>query len=288
MKMQNVKSKMTNNKSKGSQGRPGTVSNILWHFPGGPRWNETEKRQEDRRKPSMDAYNNLCSILGKNKNQTKELRLGGYKEIVRSTSELIHLSDKKVNVLNPGKIEIESNPICCLAEIPIIHLSYMEPRYNKFAIGFYRKSVINKFNPVFYTFESSFICGAIRSLHKNSNSLLSFPPHFQNKYGTPSTNNDELNALDSQIGSINKQVKILLSFIKTIEEKELENIYCEREWRSINNFIFEFDDVAMIIFPKKVADHKASFFDKFIDEEIDRLNIPRGIPIVSWEDLIEH
>jgi hypothetical protein len=31
---------------------PGTVSKILWHFTGGPRWNEVEKRQEATPKPN--------------------------------------------------------------------------------------------------------------------------------------------------------------------------------------------------------------------------------------------
>ncbi len=75
---------------------------------------------------------------------------------------------------------------------------------------------------------------------------------------------------------------------KTIEEKELETIYCEREWRPINDFKFQFNDVAMIILPKKVNDDNSFYFDIFIKKEIDRLSIHREIPIVAWEDLIEH
>ena len=35
---------------------PGTVSKILWHFTGGPRWNDVEKRQEKEPKSIEEAY----------------------------------------------------------------------------------------------------------------------------------------------------------------------------------------------------------------------------------------
>ncbi len=56
---------------------PGTVSKILWHFTGGPRWNEAEKRQEAAPKPVDDAYAALVGILS-----SRTLNLGSYQEVV--------------------------------------------------------------------------------------------------------------------------------------------------------------------------------------------------------------
>ena len=42
---------------------PGTVSKILWHFTGGPKWDSIKNRHQKRPKPSSDAYNNLISIV---------------------------------------------------------------------------------------------------------------------------------------------------------------------------------------------------------------------------------
>ena len=36
-------------------GTPGTVSKILWHFTGGPRWNSELNRQEQEPKPAEEA-----------------------------------------------------------------------------------------------------------------------------------------------------------------------------------------------------------------------------------------
>jgi hypothetical protein len=43
---------------------PGTVSKILWHFTGGPTWNDKTKKQNTSPKPSKNAYRNVkCQLL---------------------------------------------------------------------------------------------------------------------------------------------------------------------------------------------------------------------------------
>ena len=54
-------------------GSPGTVSEILWHFAGGPVWNAETKAQDSSPKPASDAYNNLKSIL-----KSRVVRLGSF------------------------------------------------------------------------------------------------------------------------------------------------------------------------------------------------------------------
>jgi len=89
-------------------------------------------------------------------------------------------------VTDPSRIEIkslESAPVVCLADIPIIHLSYHAQRYGEIAIGFHRKHVMEKgFMPVFYRFSAQATAGierVIKPLHdlKTSESLRSQSPH---------------------------------------------------------------------------------------------------------------
>lgn len=53
--------------------------------------------------------------------------------------------------------------------------------------------------------------------------------------------------------------------------------YCEREWRSIQEFKFHKNDIAMVILPKRTGHYK-----NFLKE-----NLISDIPVVTWEDLIE-
>src|SRR4051794_25817211 len=100
---------------------PGTVSKILWHFTGGPKWNDTKKRQEATPKPVEEAYAALSGIL-----ESRELRLGQYKEVIRATLPKIQRTDPTTKVtIEEADVsrEVESMPICCVADIPIMHLS---------------------------------------------------------------------------------------------------------------------------------------------------------------------
>src|SRR5712671_1185210 len=146
---------------------PGTVSKILWHFTGGPVWNEETKRQGESPKPAAQAYNNLKLIL-----RSREIRVGQYKEIVKAI-----LPTRKVRNKKTGKFEIhenvpvsfQSSPVCCISDIPAPHLRYHSYRYGKFAIGFRRESVIERgFNPVLYTLEDTEV---VRSIYRGFSSL---------------------------------------------------------------------------------------------------------------------
>jgi hypothetical protein len=45
----------------------------------------------------------------------------------------------------------------------------------------------------------------------------------------------------------NERLETFLAFIKTFDQTEFSTIYCEREWRSIYEFAFVFDEIAMIV-----------------------------------------
>ena len=80
-------------------------------------------------------------------------------------------------------------------------------------------------------------------------------------------------------------IEQFLAFVKTFEADEFYSIYCEREWRSVSTFNFTFDDVAMIVLPQR-ADGR-DYFAPFVDGRAKALALPRGIPVVPWETLVE-
>ena len=56
----------------------------------------------------------------------------------------------------------------------------------------------------------------------------------------------------------------------------------EREWRSTNLYKLNYDDVSMVVVP-----NNGEYFERLC-EDAAGLSIPRSIPIVAWEDLVEH
>jgi len=280
------------------EAHPGTVSKILWHFTGGPRWDEERQRQDLRRKRPSDAYKALRLIL-----KTKKLQLGQYHEFVKAKYH-VRVTDKKTRVvaLEPREALIKSSPVCCLADIPIAHLSYHAHRYGKFAIGFHRRAVVkHKFSPVFYVLNEA---QPLQSLRRCFSGLEAISDDMQyvdiDRYardimceqGHPADDTShglsDIGAAFESIGQDAKkaqnELRDSLAFVKTFGQNEFSTVYCEREWRSTREFTFELDDVAMIVLPKQGAD--PSFFDKFVKQKT--VKVPRSIPIVPWEDLVEY
>jgi hypothetical protein len=279
----------------------GTVSKILWHFTGGPTWNAKKKRQNKSPKPAENAYDNLISILN-----TRELRLGQYKEVlnieVGTSWEYDHGSNRFVEKTTERK-QLFSVPVCCLSDIPIAHLAYHADRYGRFAVGFHRESAMRSgFNPVFYTLESTKI---VKAVYQSASQLetLTVTGISQATEDVKATLPEAvsvdtrlsltLDYIDAEAIAATEFVTAsrttldrLLAFTKTFSPSEFGTIYCEREWRSTETYSFTFDDVAMIVLPKK---HRGvEYFSPFIDQQLDKLKLPRSIPVIPWEDLIEH
>lgn len=283
---------------------PGTVSKILWHFTGGPRWNQKKKAQNSKPKPSVKAFDALRGIL-----TTKLLRLGSYRELVKvKIATRVRDQSGKKWLKGPEKtVERESAPVCCVADIPVAHLSYHAGRYGKIAIGFHRAAPVRaRFNPVFYTLHNSPV---MKTLHRSIEALegidrytldsaaddvisseledlecehkhpVELPPHLSSDIARAFS--DALEPIETA----NDRIKSFLAFIKTFDETEFSTIYCEREWRSTSNFSFALEDIAMIVLPKT---GEAQLFKRFIDEVIPEIELPRSVPVVPWEDLIEH
>ncbi len=283
--------------------RPGTVSTILWHFTGGPPWNLKKQRQGKKTKSDNDALKALKGIL-----TCKHLKLGQYQEVVSVTLSAYQRYDaqsKKFISERNKRITVKTSPVCCLADIPLMHLAYHANRYGKIAIGFHREAAIRSgFNPVFYTLENHSVIqnlylasAKIRSIYTDGiidqienisyeleSELEDLIPEKVDMIPLNFTSvTKDLDVLKTDIDTIEESVGKALSFIKTFKNNEFSSIYCEREWRSVKQFNFSFDDIAFIVLPKNNEIHK-----NFIENDIKELKIPSNIPILPWEDLLEH
>ncbi len=274
----------------------GTVSKILWHFTGGPKWNSELNRQCEDKKPAEEAYRALNGIL-----DTKTLRCSDYSESVKGivSKKLVEKSASSSRVSHSNApVELLTNKVCCVADIPIQHLKYHSMRYGEFAIGFHRDAVLKAgFNPVLYSLENSLLTKEIFKISEALSidlqgeleerfriQIFNFPDLYENK--------DQIfRLLSACAGGLvwdshelaGLYFKSLATFVKTFKKDEFQSIYCEREWRSSNDFQFNLDSVAMIILPSK---GDINYYEHFINTLPD--NFPRRIPIVPWEDLIEH
>lgn len=282
---------------------PGTVSKILWHFTGGPNWNNQTKKQGNKPKKSATAYDNLKSIL-----KTQNLCLGSYKEIVKVVlpeRRKYNIETKTVHIEKNVPVTIESSPVCCLSDIPAPNLHYHAQRYGKFAIGFHRNAITKAgFNPVFYTLEDTPI---IRSIYEGFSSIEYPSPEFvfeavssisdqvsdiEDVYDNIDISSEimvienEIDTIESSLTDAKQTLKNFIAFVKTFNRKEFGTIYCEREWRSTSEYSFGIDDIAMIVLPKTIGSTK--YFKNFVERVLPKLKLPRRIPIVPWDYLVEY
>jgi len=286
-------------------GTPGTISRILWHFTGGPRWSEGENRQETEPKPTEDAYKALIGIL-----TSRELRIGQYKEVFRApvpgpfTLRIVSAQiDDAVLEREYFPKTLESSPVCCLADIPIIHLHYHAHRYGKIAIGFHRDAAIQHgFSPVLYQRYNSGIAkrtyeciSNIQEVHRYrlTEGLEQSLAAVQNKVGSlPEEVSSALEELSASLSYSEFLLEMpkdalmhVLAYVKTFDNSEFATIFAEREWRSVKPFNFQFDDVSMIVLPRNPG--KGDHFKRFV-KEAETIGLPKTVSVLAWDDLVEY
>src|ERR1019366_4307274 len=209
---------------------PGTVSQMLWHFTGGPTWNRVAKCQNRSPKTAARAYKALVGIL-----ESRELRLGNFREVVKVRIPKLRKRNpdtKRYRTERNVLYTIESAPVCCLADIPIVHLSYHANRYGKFAIGFHRDAAIRHgFNPVFYTLQHSSVIRRIRRGFADIRALNLRNARFQlgdiesAVHRVPEVDIDyEISSLESELDNFEDEfedaaatVEQFLAFVKTFD-----------------------------------------------------------------------
>jgi hypothetical protein len=272
-------------------GTPGTVSKILWHFTGGPLWDSEKAWQGRERKPASMAYESLLGIL-----RSRTLQVSKYAELVRIYEARGPIEDHMAT-----ETTISTKPVCCLADIPVMHLNYHANRYGKFCIGFHRNAILKfEFSPVFYQPRNSFLLQRIRetALNLQSNNVGSLSEILgkilarDDVVMTPDADKKACISIVQTLNEMAKEasgaIRDLMSFVKTFYSSEFASVYCEREWRSLKDFNFSYADVAMIILPRK--EEGIEYFQRFVDADVlaEDIALPRSISVVAWEDLIEH
>jgi hypothetical protein len=275
---------------------PGTVSKILWHFPGGPKWDDATKKQEETPKAPEGAYVALLGIIS-----SHELRIGKYKELVHVENPWFQMMGPGSMIIDPRRTIpgiIESSPVNCIADIPIMHLSYHAQRYGTMAIGFHRESVVKHgFSPVAYHLVGSPRLESIHQTYNISNSIAETrrseleliaakvrKPNEPHGYMQDATGAivPVPDPIDHHIEVLTEGMRDLLGFIKSFKQAEFETIYTEREWRSLSPFKFEYADVSMVVLPRG-----GGYFERFVTEA-ESIGLPKTVSIVAWEDLVEH
>lgn len=278
--------------------RPGTVSKILWHFTGGPQWDDTTNKQLKELKPAKKGYEALKAIL-----KSKELRVGRYHEVVKiiiPKKRKFNFKTKKVRIYRNYPVTVQSKPVCCVADIPLQHIDYHSNRYGKIAIGFHRESIVkSEFNPVMYSLENTALLNSVYKGYSaiddvNPNNALSETDSVQNQIDKVIEDNDldesidmsgivsELDWIETAQEKISESFQNFLAYIKTFDTTEFDSIYCEREWRSTKNYSFDFDDIAIIVLPREQEGER--FYERFLKE----VRLPKTVTVACWEDLIEH
>ena len=251
---------------------PGTVSNILWHFTGGPKWDEAKECQGTEPKPDAEAYENLVSII-----KSRTLNLGSYRERFHAAW---------AEQLGPGMGGVESEPVCCLADIPAQHLGYHAYRYGKFAIGFHRESAVTHgFAPVLYSLSDAHAAALVWLALRTLDTLAE--SHAAEDLLARSPDWSELD-VELAVKTAHSALKRLAPLVKTFDKHEFSTVYCEREWRSTKAFSFNWkNDVAMIVLPQRGADGKDYYaqFHRHVLPKLPKRPHPR-VPIVRWDLLV--
>jgi hypothetical protein len=266
---------------------PGTVSKILWHFTGGPRWNVVAEQQDARRKPPDAAFDALVAIL-----KSRELRLGQYHEVVRvSVTGRTYSKESRKFKERRMLTTLRSAPVCCLADIPIAHLSYHAKRYGKFALGFHRPAVVKHgFNPVLYTPTAADVIEVLHAAFSHTEypdlTDLRLLVASLDEYTTErSSIQSEIEMIEESLSAIHENLKDLLAFVKTFGPREYHTIYSEREWRSVDAYKFAPSEIAMIVVPRR--ERGKSYFAQLTEHLRDELQLPNSVPVIPWEDLVE-
>jgi len=262
---------------------PKTHSDILWHFTGGPKWSRKQQKQLTQKKSLKESYDNFCSVLS-----SKELRVGVYHEQIKlkvsDRFEHVKKSKKLKKIVNTCRI-VKTTKVCCVADIPLTELFHHAKNYGTMAIGFKRSSLVNAgFNPVFYTLDDMAIVknfyDAQFALESADDSTVSHIENLQAEIDCLTENpqgeiddyidlSDASAAAEEGVNLIHDALNELeqaMAFIKTFNRSEFDSIYSEREWRSINNYKFKFDDIEKLILPRKNG-----YLDDFENNQIKTL-----------------
>ncbi|MCB0401490.1 MAG: hypothetical protein KDD41_05360 [Flavobacteriales bacterium] len=240
-------------------------SKIFWHFTGSPK-----------------------DVDWGNINYPKDILINKSPKSIGESIEILKLilDSRKLKATCSEKI-IASNTtenFCCVTDIPLINLKNHRRYYGDVAIGFSSQSIYSSFHPVFYIprrLLTNNLVERIESIVVSSEEELNnigidedtamrsgFEKRKDGRYNVPVTEvkPKKLNDLEQNI----------LSFLKSTEygDDEGDSFYQEREWRKIQDFDFNKENVTGIIVPQE-----------YIEDIINYLSTKgyNNVNVLSWE-----
>ncbi|WP_226034860.1 abortive infection system antitoxin AbiGi family protein [Aquibacillus saliphilus] len=228
--------------------KPGYYSNIYWHFTGGPVSKDGDIIWHN--------YRGLKEVRDHTKLRNPELAMDNLKNIIEKKVLKATTTEKVAE-------EVETEKFCCVCDIPLNDLTYHRGYYGDYAIGFNSKKVHENFHPVLY----------LDPYHAKIN--------HQNIVIDPNSvvQSDNEDPLLWDLVGIKKE-NPLLNFLKlTNFASDYDGtFYGEREWRCLEDFFFNQEEVEAIIVPKEEI--------KQINRHLNKHGY-NNVSIMSWE-LIEN
>jgi len=196
-------------------------SNIFWHFCG------KDKTEEE-------AFKILCEIL-------KEKCL---KRSLPDNSDPFEEPIKNHNGINTPTWALQ---YVCFADIPFAFLKHHIELYGNVGLGFKKEFIIEQGGqPVLYApfFEKN-------DAQKVYPSSISSIIERWGKEWAEITQKYQLNSPENR--DLGWKIQSLRKYIKQFSFKDDNCSYYEREWRVINAFRFEENDISVLIFPKRFS-----------------------------------
>jgi len=236
-------------------------SNIYWHFTGSP-------AGVDWSKASCPKYITDQNPILSNESAARTLNLIINSHTLKATCTE-KISERK-----------ETDPFCCVTDIPLKDLPSHAPYYGKVAIGFKAQAIHKHFVPVLYIPKQNLpIIEKLlpnRELVKRAFQQLEYQGSFQEQQAkkllaAASYKKEVVEEIDDEVIT-----GFLANFIKiTNFDTDPENTYYrEREWRGIGDFSFQNSDIEAVVAPSDVL--------PIIKKKLQELNI-ENVNIISWE-----
>jgi hypothetical protein len=92
-------------------------------------------------------------------------------------------------------------------------------------------------------------------------------------------------SVEETLSVAKKSLEDFVAVVHTFHQSEVNTIYCEREWRSTREFTFHVQDRAMVVLPRLIG--SVHHFQNFVERVAPSLRLPRRVPVVPWDDLVE-
>lgn len=214
-------------------------SNVYWHFTGSP-----------------------ANLDGTLVTRPADIhRYGTLKTLDESIDTLIRiLQSRRLIAGSVEKIaeDIQTDPFCCVTDIPLKDLPVHARSYGKVALGFRASAIHRAFAPVMYLSQDNDMMRE-QFIRKGPGYRL---------------------ARSNGEGSSTRAVNPFWNFIKLTDfgPQPEATFYSEREWRHVGDFPFEDQDIEAVIAP-------AEKLPCLRTQLVDVLGYPATLSLIAWEFL---